>query len=209
MIADRYWFDEAGHSGLNNRMISALLLAAGESRRMGSFKQLLIFEGKTFVERCADELLASAVGEVIVVTGHREADVRRAVGGRPVRFAHNADYKLGMSYSLKRGLAAVTDGADAVLIALVDQPQITTAIFDEVIDTYRNHRPLLVVPSYAGRNGHPIIVDMKLREEVLAMDPEQGLRRVVRAHAGDTIHVEVGTDLILKDFDYPEDYRRE
>ena len=187
-------------------MISALLLAAGESRRMGSFKQLLRLEGKTFVECCVDEILASKADDLIVVTGHRESDVRRAVGDRPVKFAHNEDYKLVMSHSIKRGLAAVSSAAEAVLIALVDQPQITTAIFNEVIDAYLRRRPLLVVPSYSGRNGHPIVVGMELRDEIMAMDPEQGLRQPVRAHAKDTIHPEVTTSLILKDFDYAEDY---
>ena len=186
-------------------MISAVLLAAGESRRMGAFKQLLLFEGKTFVERCVDEILASKTDELVVVTGHREDDVRRAIGDRPVGFAHNPDYKLGMSSSLTCGVAAVASTADAVLIALADQPQLTAAIFNEVIEAYQQQRPLLVVPSYSGRNGHPIIVDLKLREEILAVDPEQGLRLVVRAHAADTMHLAVSTDLILKDFDYPED----
>src|SRR5512143_2764872 len=105
-------------------MISAILLAAGESRRMGEFKQLLTFAGKTFVECCADQLLGSRAGEVIVVTGHREADVRRALGNRPLRPVHNPDYREGMASSVKRGVAAVSPNAVAVLIALADQPQI-------------------------------------------------------------------------------------
>ena len=189
-------------------MISAILLAAGESRRMGEFKQLLTFYGKTFVECCADHLLAAPVDELIVVTGHREADVRRALGPRRVRFAHNPDYRDGMSSSVKCGVAALSPAADAVLVALVDQPQIAPATIKRVIAEYEQHRPLIVIPTYQGRNGHPVLIDLRLRDELLAFDASQGLRQVIHAHAADVVHIEVTTDTVLTDFDYPEDYER-
>lgn len=189
-------------------MISAILLAAGESRRMGEFKQLLTFAGRTFVECCADHLLASRADEVIVVTGHRDADVRRALGSRPVRFAYNADYREGMSASVKCGVAAVSLAASAVLVALVDQPQINSSIINRVISEYETHSPLIVIPTYGGRNGHPVLIDLRLRDELLAFDAAQGLRQVVHAHAADVLRAEVATEAVLTDFDYPEDYQR-
>jgi molybdenum cofactor cytidylyltransferase len=189
-------------------MISAILLAAGESRRMGEFKQLLKFAGQTFVECCTDHLLASPVGEVIVVTGHREADVRRALGGRVVRFAHNPDYRDGMSSSVKRGIRAVSPAAAAVVVALVDQPQIDTAIINRVIAEYEKRQAMIVIPTYSRRNGHPVVIDLRLRDELLTFDDAQGLRQVIHAHAAEVVHVEVATDAVLTDFDYPEDYRR-
>lgn len=189
-------------------MVSAILLAAGESRRMGSFKQLMTLGGKTFVERCVDNLLTSRAGDVIVVTGHREADVRNALADRSVRFAHNADYRNGMSSSIKQGIAALPLDAEACLIALVDQPEIGVSVFNMVIDAYVSETPLIVVPTYAGRRGHPIVLDLRLREEILAMDPEQGLRQVVSLHRDQTCFVEASTETVLLDFDTPEDYRR-
>jgi molybdenum cofactor cytidylyltransferase len=189
-------------------MISAILLAAGESRRMGEFKQLLMFAGRTFVECCADHLLASRVDELVVVTGHREADVRRALGERAVRFMHNADYRDGMSASVKRGMAGVSSAATAVLVALVDQPQIDSSIINRVITEYEKHPALIVIPTYNGRNGHPVLIDLQLRDQLLAFDASQGLRQVIHAHAADVLHVEVATDAVLTDFDYPEDYQR-
>ena len=135
-------------------MISAILLAAGESRRMGTFKQLLTFEGKTFVERCVDELLASKAAEVIVVTGHRDDDVRRIIGTRAVRFAHNPEYRSGMASSILCGVSAVAPTTEAVLISLADQPQITAALIDHVISAYLANRPMIVVPRHSGRR-HP------------------------------------------------------
>lgn len=189
-------------------MVSAILLAAGESRRMGSFKQLLMFSGKTFVECCVDNLLASMAGEVVVVTGHRETDVRAALGSRPVRFAHNPDYRAGMTSSIQHGISALSHQAHACLIALVDQPQIGTNVFNRVIEAYLTECPLIVVPTYAGSRGHPIVVDLKLRAEILQIDQSQGLRQVVNAHPDKTISVEVPTQTVLLDFDTPEDYRR-
>ncbi|MGA9771014.1 MAG: nucleotidyltransferase family protein [Blastocatellia bacterium] len=189
-------------------MISAVLLAAGESRRMGEFKQLLTLDGKTFIERCVDNLLAARVGEVVVVTGYRDEDVRRAVGDRPVRFAHNTDYREGMSSSLKRGVESLSKNARACLIALVDQPQISVDIFNRVIKEYETNQPLIVIPTFEGRNGHPIILDLKLKEEILSLDPAEGLRQVVHAHASEIYRVDVAQESVLMDFDLPEDYRR-
>ena len=189
-------------------MISAVLLAAGESRRMGEFKQLLPIGGKTFVERSVDNLLASRAGEVIVVTGHREKEGRAVLADRPVRFVHNPDYALGMSESIKRGVAAVSEDARAVVIALADQPLITPDIIDRIIDAYEAHDSPLVIPSFEGRNGHPVILDIRLKREVLEMDSSQGLRQVVYAHKSEACYVEVQSRAILIDFDYPEDYER-
>ncbi|HWP43346.1 MAG TPA: nucleotidyltransferase family protein [Blastocatellia bacterium] len=189
-------------------MVSAVLLAAGESKRMGEFKQLLPIAGKTFVARSVDNLLASRASEVVVVTGYREEDVRRALGHRPVRFAHNPYYRLGMSESIKRGVEAVAETARAVLIALVDQPLVEPEIIDRLIEAYETHEALIVVPTSEGRNGHPVILDLSLKREILEIAPDRGLRQVVQAHKSETLHVEVASRAILLDFDYPEDYER-
>lgn len=189
-------------------MISAVLLAAGESRRMGDFKQLMDFGGKTFVACSVDNLTASRAGEVIVVTGHRAQDIRLALKDRPVIFAHNPDYRSGMSSSVRRGVEAVSTKSRACLIALSDQPQIGTDIVNRVIGAYEKSHPLIVIPTHESRNGHPVLLDLSLKEEILAMDSAQGLRRVVHAHAKETLRVEVSTDAVLMDFDLPEDYDR-
>ena len=175
---------------------------------MGSFKQLLTFGGKTFVECCVDNLLASNAGEVVVVTGHRDADVRAALVTRPVRFAHNPDYRAGMTSSIKLGVSVISDQAKACLIALSDQPQIGIKVINRLIEVYLTERPLIVVPTYRGRRGHPIVLDMKLRAEILETDASQGLRQVVNAHPGKTVAVEVPSQTVLFDFDTPEDYLR-
>jgi len=189
-------------------VISAILLAAGESRRMGRFKQLLELGERTFVEHCIENLLASRVGEVVVVTGHRESEVRAALKLAPVKFAHNASYRSGMSSSIKRGVQAVSDKAKACLISLVDQPRIDTHTINKLVAEYeRSSRPI-VIATFGGRRGHPIILDLSLKEEILGIDESIGLRQVISAHASEIAYVEVYTNAVVEDCDSPEDYER-
>lgn len=189
-------------------MISAIVLAAGESRRMGEFKQLLRLGDKTFVEHCVDNLLASRADEVIIVTGFRESAIRQAIGSRPVKFAHNREYQTGMASSIKRGVEALSEGARACVLSLVDQPQVGADVINRVIEAYEAAPTMIVIPTYEGRNGHPILLDLSLKEAVLAMDPEKGLRDVIRAHSNEVSRVEVSDPAVLEDCDSPDDYNR-
>lgn len=175
---------------------------------MGQFKQLLRLNNKSFVEHCVESLLASRVAEVIIVTGHRELEVRLAVGNRPVRFAHNTDYRSGMASSIKCGVQSLSEHTRAFVLALVDQPQIGAEEIDRVIEVYEKTRAIIVIPTYHGKNGHPILLDVSLKEEILTLDPEQGLRQLVHAHLDEVSKVEVSNPAILEDFDVPEDYDR-
>ena len=189
-------------------MISAILLAAGESRRMGEFKQLLSYGGKPFVACCTDNLLASRLDELIVVTGHRQADVRRVLAERKVKIVFNADYKAGMSSSIQCGVQAANENSRALLIALADQPQISAPVINQVIEAYENERPLIAIPVYQDSRGHPIILDAKLKAEILGITPEVGLKQVVRAKENEILYGKVADNPVLLNFDYPEDYRR-
>jgi molybdenum cofactor cytidylyltransferase len=189
-------------------MISAVLLAAGESRRMGDFKQLLRLGDKSFVEHCVDNLLASRVGEVIVVTGHRQSEVQSAIVDRGVIFAYNSEYQSGMTSSIKCGMRAVSKSSNACILALVDQPWIDPNVINRIIETYEKTQPLIVIPTYQGKNGHPILLDLTLKKEILSIDSSQSLREVVHAHQGETARVEVSDQRVLEDCDSAEDYER-
>lgn len=189
-------------------MIVAVLLAAGESRRMGKLKQLLPLGDKTLVEHCVDNLLASKVDEVIVVTGHRESEVRRAIIDRPVKIVHNADYQKGMASSIKCGLREISKRAEACVLSLVDQPRIDKETIDLLIDVYRDNHSLIVIPTYQEKSGHPIVLDLALADEILAMDLDVGLRQVILAREGAITRVAVLSPAVLEDCDLPEDYER-
>src|SRR5215469_2594512 len=174
-------------------MIAAVLLAAGRSQRMGTFKQLLPIGGKTFVEACVDNLLASRVAEVVVVTGYNEAGVREALGSRPVRMIINPAYESGMGSSIKRGVESVTITAGGILIALADQPLIGPHVLNQIISDYEENASTILIPTYKGKKGHPIILDSRLKEEILSMDAEIGLKQVTQAHADCIRYIEVSS----------------
>lgn len=188
-------------------MISAVLLAAGKSERMGKFKQLLPIGGKTFVETCVDNLLASRADEVIVVTGYNQAAVIEALAGRRVRIVNNPDFESGMASSIKRGVDEVAAAARAFMIALADQPLIGPDVLNQIISQYEDSASLILIPTYLGRRGHPILLDSSLKGEVLSMDPQVGLRQITRKYEHQTRYLEVSSSSVLMDFDLPEDLK--
>lgn len=188
-------------------MLAAILLAAGQSRRMGAFKPLLPFGARTVIEACVANLLAAKVDEVVVVVGHRGAEVRARLQTQPVRFAVNEVAGSEMAVSIARGVAEVDARAEAVLIALGDQPAVTPELIKRVIETRAETGARLIVPEYAGRGGHPVLVDLSYRAELLHLDQAQGLRALFDRHRAETRRVPVFSGYVTRDMDTWADYR--
>ncbi len=187
-------------------MIAAILLAAGRSRRMGAFKPLLPFGARTVVETCVDNLAAAGVGEIVVVVGQRGDEVRARLAQRPLRFAVNEATESEMSVSIARGVEQVSAGAQAVLLALVDQPAVAPEIIRCVIATHEQMGARLVVPEYEGRGGHPVLIDLAYRDELLHLDPAHGLRALFARHAVEVRRMPVSSPYIRRDMDTWADY---
>src|SRR5437763_7458104 len=148
--------------------IAAVLLAAGRSRRMGAFKPLLPFGGRSVVEACVASLRAAGAREVVVVVGHRAAEVRAALAHLSfVRFAVNDDAESEMGVSVARGVEALREDAGALVVAPVDQPAVPHAGVESLIEARGGAGARLVVPEREGRRGHPVLVDKKFRAELL------------------------------------------
>jgi molybdenum cofactor cytidylyltransferase len=190
-------------------MIWAVVLAAGESLRMGTQKLVLPFGGRTVIESVVTAALDSAADRTLVVLGADQDKVRRILSPYPVKFAVNGEFHLGMLSSIQTGFRAVPHEARAIVIMLGDQPAIPAPVVDEVIGTYRRRGRGIVVPVFAGRRGHPVLVEARYREEVLGLDPEVGLRQLLRAHPDDVAEVDASTEAVLRDMDRPEDYAAE
>jgi molybdenum cofactor cytidylyltransferase len=189
-------------------MTYAIVLAAGESRRMGTPKQLLPFGGKTILLTVVDRLLSSRADGVLVVLGCRAEEVRATLGDRPVRTLFNPDYARGMLTSVQAGVAALPPEATAALICLGDQPSVDPGVVDRVIEAQRRTGKGIVIPTFNGRRGHPALVGLRYRDEILALAGEPGLKAVMRGHPQDTVEVEVHRPEILDDIDTPEDYQK-
>lgn len=192
-------------------MVSGILLAAGESTRMrGAFKPLLKWGKRTVIGECVKQMRGSRLGDIFIVLGHREAEIRPVLAGTGVQFAINRDYRQGMLSSIKTGLAMLGPNSDGFLIALVDQPMIDSDLIDKLITAFEKSDKGIIVPTFEGKWGHPVIVSTSYIEDVMQIDNDspEGLRGFLKSRRGDVLEIAVGTSAVVEDIDRPEDYER-
>ena len=187
-------------------MIGAVILAAGQSRRMGRNKMLLPYGVSTVLETIVAEVVACpALADVVVVTGHEPDRITTLLAPYPVHCVFNPAYaRAEMLVSLQVGLRALPAGVQAVLVVPGDHPRLRRAVIQRVIDAYEPGA--FVIPSYQMKRGHPIVIDRALWGELLALPETATLRGFTRAHEGYIRYVVVDTDSVLKDIDTPEEY---
>jgi molybdenum cofactor cytidylyltransferase len=190
----------------NAGMLSAIVLAAGESKRMGRPKQLLPYGRGTILAQVVDNLLASAADEVIVVLGHRMMDITGTLAGRPVKLAVNPRYEEGMSTSIVAGLKAAAPEAQGYMLVMGDQPAVDRRTIDRLIAEYNGRGRGIVVPVYRGRRGNPVIFAAGYKPELLAVQGDIGGRDIVSRHPDDVLEVAVDSPGVVSDIDTPEDY---
>ena len=188
-------------------MVSAILLAAGESRRMGEPKQLMPFGKTTILEHTIDNLLNSRLGEVIVVLGHRADEVMKKIIIKPIKIAINPIHHQGISTSIAAGLDLVDSQAQAVMLALGDQPLINSQTINILIDEFHHHRKGIAIPTYRGRRGHPIIFATRYKKKLLELKGDIGGRQIIRDHPDDVLEVAVNSESIITDIDTAGDYQ--
>lgn len=192
---------------MNSAIVSAILLAAGEAKRMGRLKQTLPLGKTTIVEQTIDNLLNSNANEVIIVLGHKAEEIRKRVAHRQVKIALNPHYRQGMSTSIIAGLNLVDEQAQAVMLALADQPFIDSQTTNRLIDEFNDHSKGIVVPSYQGQRGHPVIFAIKYKKEMFALKGDIGAREIIERHPDDILEVAVSSPGINIDIDTADDYK--
>ena len=195
--------------GKKRELISSLILAAGESKRMGEPKMLLPFDGSTIIETVIGNARKSVIDRHYIVLGSGAQAIEARIQDLPVEAVHNTDFKKGMLSSVQEGLKAVTDKTTAVLIMLGDQPMISYAVICMLITTYKQSDKGILVASRNGKRGHPMIFDSKYIPEVLGFNTDQSLRDLLENHTDDIEEVESGSGVVLRDIDTKEDYREE
>lgn len=195
-------------------VLSAVILAAGESRRMGSPKALLGAPGGgTFVVRLVGAFTEAGVRQVAVVTGHDHVAIAAAIDAArlpivPV-LARNPDPSRGQLSSLWVGMDAVVNAeTEGLLVTLVDVPLLSSRIVKSVIDVWEGTRAAIVRPAIGDRHGHPVLFDRALFDELRQAPLEVGAKAVVRAHEHEIVNVTVDDETCLIDVDTQEDYRR-
>ncbi len=185
--------------------VAGLILSAGESRRMGSPKALLLYRGQTFLDGLI-ERFAEVCAPVIVVLGHAEAEIRAGISlGNRAAFVSNQDYRRGQLSSMQCGLRAMRQDTEGALFTLVDHPRVQLETLRLLLTEPRGR---IVKPRYEGRSGHPVYFASSLFPEFLSLPPDGQARDVVRAHDAQTRFVNVPDQGILDDIDDPEAYQR-
>lgn len=188
--------------------IGAVVLAAGQSRRMGAENKLVLeVDGAPMVTRVVDALIASSVVDIVVVTGHEPERVQQALTGRPVRYHHNPAFANGMSTSLRTGITALAedDGLDGALVALGDMPFVKPGHIEALVAALQPHQgATIAVPVLAGRRGNPVVWARAHFEALLAVDGDRGAREVIVANPDAVVEVAVQDDAVLVDLDTPE-----
>jgi len=187
-------------------MISAIILAAGRSERMSGLKQLMPWRQSTVLEQTVDNFLGSTANEVIVVMGYRAEEVRRVLAAKPVRWVINPDYAQGMSASIIAGLSLVDDQTQAVMLALGDQPLINCQTINRLIDEFSSGDKGIVIPTYRGKRGHPVIFAMTYKEQLLQLKGDIGGRQIIARYPEDTLEVAVDCEGVCIDIDTVESY---
>ncbi|MFB0566305.1 MAG: NTP transferase domain-containing protein [Candidatus Aminicenantaceae bacterium] len=190
-------------------MIWAIILAAGESKRMGKPKLLLPFGDKTIIETVVQIVIDSKVDETLVVLGSDWKEIEKKIRRFPLKISVNPDFQKGMLSSVKWGFKKIPEDTRAVLVTLGDQPSVSTNVINKVIETFNSTEKGIVLPVYDKNRGHPVLIDMKYRGEVEALSPDVGLRELVYSHSEDLLEVEVKTSSVLQDIDDKEDYESE
>jgi molybdenum cofactor cytidylyltransferase len=198
-------------------MLSAILLAAGSSRRMGNINKLLLpYQGSSLLYHTAEQILASGIDELIIVTGHEHTAVTEALHPvtqtlrpLPVTIAHNPNHEDGMTTSIRTGIRIAR--GDGFMICLSDMvlitPQEYTLLGNAFKEHYATDKSCIIQPAFNGEKGNPVIFSSAYRSAILQHPEKEGCREIVRANTPHRVLINMPTDHVLRDIDSPDEYQ--
>ena len=190
----------------NKSGLWAIILAAGESRRMKEPKMLLAYMGKTIIEKVIENVLSSNIEKALVVVGAEHETIIKVISGLKVTYCYNEHYKEGMLSSVICGFRSLPDNFEAALVFQGDQPFINCDTINKIITDYRKSDKGIGIPVYKNKRGHPIIINSKYRNEIEKLNADEGLRSLAGKHQNDVLEIKINAPEILRDIDTREDY---
>jgi molybdenum cofactor cytidylyltransferase len=193
-------------SARSHKTVVAVVLAAGESRRMGKDNKLTLAVGGTpMVTRVVEALERSRVQRIVVVTGHEPERIREALAGRRVELVHNPDYAEGIASSIRCGISALGDGVDGALMALADMPWVGTEVIDRLVDAFASAAELSIfIPMFGRKRGNPVLWGSQHFPELLALSGDVGGKALFHRHSEAICYVDVQSPGVNVDIDTPE-----
>jgi molybdenum cofactor cytidylyltransferase len=186
--------------------IWAIVLAAGKSERMGSPKMLLPFGESTIIETVIGSIRNAGLENILVVLGAYRQEIENAIRKIPAETCYNPEYSAGMHTSVICGFGQIPEQAGAALLFLGDQPSIPPEVIKEVISAWETSGKGIVIPTFNGKRGHPTLFDLRLKKEILQLDPLTGLRSLMTKFPGEIREQEMNFPQVLRDIDTKIDY---
>ena len=184
-------------------MIAAIVLAAGRSERMGRPKALLPFRGRTFLENILASVSKASIEHTVVVLGGYREQIERTIPLAAAVF--NADYEQGMITSFQTGIRALPPGSAGAVLFLVDNPLVQPVTTDALVERFQANR--IIIPTFQGRRGHPVLFASEILEEILALPSSVGANTILARDPARVIEVPLNAPEVLADIDTPEQYQ--
>jgi len=198
------------------KMISSILLAAGQSSRMkGENKLIKEIKGIPLINYSLKNILGSSVDEIIVVTGHENEKVENIIGKhKKIKFVYNKDFKNGISSSIKIGLSSISNKAEAFFICLGDMPNVNQNIYNKLIKSRFNynkklrleHKKEIIIPTHEGKEGNPVLFSKFMKDEIMLVEGDFGAKKIIESNKNKILNVDINNLGFLKDFDNPNDF---
>ena len=189
-------------------MLAAVILSGGESRRMGSPKALLPYQGRPFLEHLLAITKHPKIGVRRIVLGAHAGPILKALEIQAEEVVINEEWEKGQLSSIHAGLRSLPAGTDGMLLCLVDHPLVSASIVNDLVEKFCARHKLIVLPTYNGQRGHPIIFSSRLYDELLAAPMDVGARAVVWAHAGEIEEVPTSEEGVVLNLNDPQTLKR-
>ena len=187
-------------------MISAILLAAGQSKRMnGENKLTKEIQGTPLIKISVKNILLSSIGELIVVLGYQKEIIEKLIDNHEkIKFVFNKDFESGMASSIKVGLNHLSKNTESFFICLGDMPMVNSDIYNQLIQSKNNKE--IIVPTYKGQQGNPILFSKSIKEKIITIQGDVGAKKILELNKNKILNVEVGNQSIKKDFNTKDDF---
>jgi molybdenum cofactor cytidylyltransferase len=193
---------------MSKNQTTAVILAAGDSSRMGQPKSLLAYQGITFLESIIKKVKLSGIEQIFVITGKHDNLIRKKINNTGQwRYLTNPHPEKGQLSSTQIALQNIPGNTDGILQILVDHPQVKLSTYKAIVNRAHIAPDRIIIPSYNGKNGHPVYFGRKYFPDLLSAPMDEGARAVVHLHKSNVVRIPVTDPGILKDIDLPEDYQ--
>ena len=187
-------------------MISAILLAAGQSKRMnGENKLTKEIQGIPLIKLSAKNILASSINELIIVLGHQKEIIKKLIDkNEKIKFVFNKNFESGMASSIKAGLNNLSEKTESFFICLGDMPRINRDIYNLLIKS--KNKKDIVVPTYNGQQGNPVLFSKSMKEKVMIIEGDVGAKKILGSYKDKILNLEINNESITKDFNIRDDF---